>query len=137
MLLNTVKECTSYKDIRTVHGIKYPTFKEACRAFGFLDDDNEWTECINEAAICASGMQLYQLYMTIMRHCEVTDLKFLWKSTWQVLFEDMQYRRRRIPNFRTLQLYDSRMKAYALIEIEKFMRQVGRSIKDYPQIEML
>jgi hypothetical protein len=94
MLLNTVKECTSYKDIRTVHGIKYPTFKEACRAFGFLDDDNEWTECINEAAICASGMQLHQLFMTIMCHCEVTDPKFLWKSTWQVLSEDMQYRRR-------------------------------------------
>jgi hypothetical protein len=28
------------------------------------------------------------------------------------------------------------MKAYALVEIEKLMRQVGKSMKDYPQIEM-
>jgi hypothetical protein len=124
MLLNTIKGCTSYKDIKTAHGTKYSTFKEACRAFGFLDDDNEWIECINEAAIWASGMQLRQLFMTIMCHCEVTDPKKLWELTWQVLSEDMKYRRRRILNFPTL------------IEIEKLMRQVGTSMKDYPQIEM-
>jgi hypothetical protein len=28
------------------------------------------------------------------------------------------------------------MKAYALLEIEKLMRQAGKSMKDYPQIEM-
>jgi hypothetical protein len=81
-------------------------------------------------------MQLRQLFTTIMCHYEVTDPKNLWESTWQVLSEDMQYRRRRILNFPTLQLSDSQMKAYALIEIEKLMRQVGRSMKDYLQIEM-
>jgi hypothetical protein len=39
MLLNTVKGCMSYKDIRTVRGVQHPTFKEACQALGFLDDD--------------------------------------------------------------------------------------------------
>jgi hypothetical protein len=121
MLLNTVKRCISFKDIRTAHGIEYLTFKEACRAFGFLDDDNEWIDCINEAAIWASGMQLCQLFTTIMCHCEVTYPKILWESTWQVLSEDMQYRRKRILNFPTLQLSNSQMKAYALIAIEKLM----------------
>jgi hypothetical protein len=41
MILYTIKGCTSYKDIRTVNGVEYPTFKEACRALGFLDDDNK------------------------------------------------------------------------------------------------
>jgi hypothetical protein len=136
MLLNTVKGCTSFKDIRTVLGTEYPTFKEACRAFGFLDDDNECIECINEEAIWASGMQLCQLFTTIMCHYEVTDPKILWELTWQVLSEDMQYMRRRILNFPTVQLSDSQMKAYTLIEIEKLMRQVGRSMKDHLQIEM-
>jgi hypothetical protein len=48
----------------------------------------------------------------------------------------MQYRRRIVLNFPTLQLSDSQMKVYALVEIEKLMRQVGKSMKDYPQIEM-
>jgi hypothetical protein len=50
--------------------------------------------------------------------------------------EDMQYRRRRILNLPTLQLTDEQKKAYALLKIEKLMRQTGRSMKDYPQIEM-
>jgi hypothetical protein len=39
-------------------------------------------------------------------------------------------------NFRTLQLTDVQMKAYALVEIEKLMREVGRSLKEFPGIEM-
>jgi hypothetical protein len=41
MLLNIVNGCTSLEDIRTVNGIVYPTFKEACRVLGFLDDEKE------------------------------------------------------------------------------------------------
>jgi hypothetical protein len=77
MLLNIVKGCTSFKDIRTVDGVEYPTFKEACQVLGFLDDDNEWIQCINEAAIWVSGTQLRLLFMTIMCHCEVTDPKLV------------------------------------------------------------
>jgi hypothetical protein len=74
--------------------------------------------------------------MTILCHCEVTNPRILWDSTWEVLSENIQYRRRRILNFPTLQLSDSQKEAYALLEIEKIMRQAGRSMKDYPQIEM-
>jgi hypothetical protein len=81
-LLNTVKGCTSYKDIGTVNGVEYPTFKEACRALGFLDDGNEWIECINEAVVWACEIQLRQLFTTIMCHYEVSDVKILWESTW-------------------------------------------------------
>jgi hypothetical protein len=49
MLLKTVKGCMSYEDIRTVDGVVYPTFKEVCQVLGYLDDDNEWIQCINEA----------------------------------------------------------------------------------------
>ena len=50
MLLNTVKGCTSFEDIRTINGVVHPTYKSACKALGFLDDDSEWIECINEAS---------------------------------------------------------------------------------------
>jgi hypothetical protein len=49
MLLKTVKGCMSYEDIRTVDGVVYPTFKEVCQVLGYLDDDNEWIQCINES----------------------------------------------------------------------------------------
>ena len=60
----------------------------------------------------------------------------LWDSTWEALSEDIQYKRRIILNFPTLQLTDSQKKAYALIEIEKLMRQARKTLKDYPDIEL-
>jgi hypothetical protein len=80
MLLNTKKGCTSFEDIRTVNGVVHPTYKSACQALGFLDDDSEWIECINEASSWGSGTQLRQLFTTILCHCEVTSPKMLWDS---------------------------------------------------------
>lgn len=135
MLLNTVKGCTSYEDIRTVAGVVHATFKAACQAMGFLDDDNEWIECVNEAANWATGTQR-QLFTTILCHGEVTELKRLWESTWEALSEDIQHKKRLILNFPTLQLTESQKKAYTLIEIEKLMQQTGRSLKNYPEIQL-
>ena len=49
----------------------HPTFKAARKAMSFLDDDNEWIECIKEAAARATGTQLQQLFATILTHYEV------------------------------------------------------------------
>jgi DNA replication protein DnaC len=136
MLLNTVKWCKSFKDIRTINGTLHPTYKDACWALCFLDDDNEWIDCINEAAIWASGTQLWQLFITILWHCEVIDPKRSWDSTWEVLYEDMQYKRRKFLDFPMLNLTDSQKKDYAFIEIEKLMQRTGKSMKNYPEIEM-
>jgi len=69
-------------------------------------------------------------------HCEVTEPKRLWESTWEALSEDIQHKRRIILKFRTLQLTASQKKAYTLIEIEKLMQQTGRSLKNYPDIQL-
>jgi hypothetical protein len=36
MLLNIVCDATSFENLRTVDGILYPSFKEACIALGLL-----------------------------------------------------------------------------------------------------
>lgn len=71
-----------------------------------------------------------------MCHCEVTEPKVLWESTWEALSEDIQHKRRIILGFPKLQLTASQKKSYTLIEIEKLMRQAGKSLKDYPGIEL-
>jgi hypothetical protein len=40
--------CTSFEDIRTLNGIVYTSYKAACEALGFLDDEKACLECINE-----------------------------------------------------------------------------------------
>lgn len=81
MLLNYVKGCKSYKDIKTFDGITYPTFKAACYARGLLDGDKEWIECIRDVYVWATGCQLRQLFVIILLQCEIADLAKLWENT--------------------------------------------------------
>jgi hypothetical protein len=79
---------------------------------------------------------LCQLFTTTLCHCEVTGPKVFWESICEALSEDIQYKRRRMYSFQTLQLTDVQIKAYALLEIEKLIRQIGRSMTDFTEIEM-
>ncbi|KAL2581050.1 hypothetical protein AAZV13_15G161800 [Glycine max] len=49
MMIGSCKGPTSFEDIRTVANIQYPTYREACFAMGFLQDDREYVEAIKEA----------------------------------------------------------------------------------------
>nr|GFA15314.1 hypothetical protein CTI12_AA123990 [Tanacetum cinerariifolium] len=46
------------------------TFKEACFAYGLLNDDKEWTRAIQEASLWALGPQLHDLFVTILLFCD-------------------------------------------------------------------
>lgn len=131
MLLNIVRGSCSYEDIRTVNGVLYPTYKEACYALGLLEDDKEWDDCIKEAATWGNGSQLRQLFSTILLHCEVVNPGSLWESNWKILSEDILYKQRRLLNFPDLQLSDEQLQNYSLLEIEKILRKAGKSLEDY------
>ncbi|XP_072084486.1 uncharacterized protein [Arachis hypogaea] len=49
LLLNYVRGPTCYEDIRTIDGVVYSSFKDACYARGLLDDDKKYAEAIVEA----------------------------------------------------------------------------------------
>ncbi|XP_057744875.1 uncharacterized protein LOC130962716 [Arachis stenosperma] len=50
LLLNYQKGCHTFADVRSVDGIVYDTFKEACYALGLLQDDKEFIDALNEAS---------------------------------------------------------------------------------------
>ncbi|XP_072066853.1 uncharacterized protein [Arachis hypogaea] len=58
LLLNYVRGSTCYEDIRTIDGVVYSSFKDACYARGLLDDDKEYVEAIVEASYWGSVLVL-------------------------------------------------------------------------------
>jgi len=56
LLLTCVRGATSFEKLRTVEGVLYPTFKEACLHRGLLEDDEEWKQCLSEAKLFKTGM---------------------------------------------------------------------------------
>ncbi|XP_071708683.1 uncharacterized protein [Rutidosis leptorrhynchoides] len=73
LLLNKVKGPQTYEEIHTVDGTLHPTFKDACFAYGLINDDREWTTAINEARLWASGAQLRDLFVTILLFCNLRN----------------------------------------------------------------
>jgi hypothetical protein len=69
------KDAHLSKDIITVDGVVHISYKEACESLGFLDEDKEWLEFINEASNWETGNKLRQLFTAILCHCEVTSRK--------------------------------------------------------------
>ncbi|XP_022003838.1 uncharacterized protein LOC110901309 [Helianthus annuus] len=85
ILLNKVKGPKSFEDIRTVNGRLYPTFRDACYAYGLLDDDNEYVEAIKEANVYGTASYLRTLFGTM-------------------LMSDLNYSDARIKNFALLEV---------------------------------
>ncbi|KAL2938140.1 ATP-dependent DNA helicase PIF1 [Bienertia sinuspersici] len=136
------KEKRSFKDIKTVNGTVYNTFKEACNAMGLLEGDTEWHEALVEASTWATAPQLRHLFVTILLFCEVSSPESLWIKSWEQLSDDILYRQRRRLNAPNLMLTPSQLQNYALYEIEEILNRNNRSIRDfegmpYPDISLV
>ncbi|XP_072074145.1 uncharacterized protein [Arachis hypogaea] len=98
LLLNFVRGPTSFEDIRTIDGILYLTFREACYAQGILDDDKEYIDAIEEASIWGSGQYLRKLFATLLFSNTITRPKHVWENTWKLLSDDILHKQRRLLN---------------------------------------
>jgi len=85
LLLTKIHGATCFEDIRTIHGVLHPTFKLACMALGFLNDDGEWYE----ASTWPSGFYLRNMFYSMLMFSEIDDPVKLWKSHWVHLTDDL------------------------------------------------
>ncbi|XP_035829924.1 uncharacterized protein LOC118479488 [Helianthus annuus] len=134
MLLGIVRGPRSFEEIKTVDGIVYETFKEACYTYGLLNDDKEWNDALSEAKLWASGSQLRELFVTMLLFCEVNRPSQLWSQNWEILSDDILYMKRRLYMFPGLHLSDDQLKNYCLIEVNELLEKNGKSLVDFPDM---
>lgn len=96
LLLNCVRGPTCYEDIRTIDGVVYSSFKDACYARGLLDDDKEYVEAIVEASYWGSGTYLRNLFATLLFSNSMDRPEHVWEETWTLLCDDILHRQRRL-----------------------------------------
>ena len=91
MLLFKIRGPTSFESLKQGQ----PTFQEACRAMGLLEDDTHWEETISEAAVSKSPSKLRDLFVIMLMCCYVSDAKTLWGKFKDDFTADILYRRQR------------------------------------------
>lgn len=136
ILINVVRGAKSFEDLKTVCGVTYKKFKDACYARGLLDDDKEWHDCLEEASFWATPNQLRKLFVTILLYCEVGSPLKLWENKWKYLAEDVLRTKRHEFKFMGLQLQDHELKQYTLMEIEWLLKENDKSLTDFSEMPL-
>ncbi|XP_031108708.1 uncharacterized protein LOC116013199 [Ipomoea triloba] len=131
-LLNIVRDPTSFKDIRTLNGVEYMTFRDACYAHGLLDDDREYIDAINEASYWSTTHSIRKLFVMLLTSSSIIRPKNVWNEVWKHLCEDVQHNQRRILQQPDLVLTDEEKRNMGLIELEKILELQNKSLKDFP-----
>lgn len=128
LLLLNVPSPTSFDFLKTVDGILYHSFKEACQARGLLDNDSEHDSCLNEAFSFQNDFAFQRLFMLIVATCSPVDpLALLLRHKQQL---EAGCRRRlendyNIPDPSPAQIWD-----LALSDLERLAGQHGTSLAD-------
>ncbi|XP_056852167.1 uncharacterized protein LOC130501293 [Raphanus sativus] len=117
VMLNWVRGPKSYEDIRTVDGVVYSTYEDACYALGLMDDGKECIEAIKDCSDNSSGTYARKLFR---------------ESTWKYLTDDILYKKRRQTGNAELNLTIDRIKNIALTEIQNHLLSNGRSLQKWP-----
>ena len=67
ILLHHIPGATSFEDLKiSPDGVLLSTIKETATAYGLLESDTEWDNCLSEASISFMPKQLRSLFVTIL-----------------------------------------------------------------------
>jgi hypothetical protein len=92
ILLLHVRGATSFLNLRTVNRVEYATFYQAAEAMHLIADDQEWTNCLEDARQTEMPAAMRLLYANICANCGPSDPLLLWETFRESMSEDIQHR---------------------------------------------
>jgi hypothetical protein len=98
MMLTVVKGPTCYDDIKKINDTQYFSYRDACFAMGFLEDDKVYINCIKEAKDWSSGYSLRKLFVILLLSNTMNRPCHVWDETKVWLSDGILYKQRLIAN---------------------------------------
>ena len=109
------------------------TFRDACRIRGLLEDDGEWSQCLQDAHDMLTGSHLRRLFVIILVGCNPTAPHELWNRFKNHLCDDLRNRLIH-PPFNIQDPTEEEIYDYGLYLIDGLLRKHGRSLHAIPQM---
>lgn len=101
MLLNHVVGPTSFEFLRTVNGVVYSTYQEACGALNLLDDDTHWEATLSEAKHYRSANKIRETFVITTVFGQPSSSINLWDKFKIDMYEDFLFKyQTKYPNAR-------------------------------------
>ena len=90
ILFHHIPGAKSFDDLKMFpDGMLLSTFKETARAYGLLESDVEWDNCLSEASNSFMPKQLQSLFVTILIFGQPAKPLNLWEKYKEVMGEDI------------------------------------------------
>ena len=99
LILKNRAGALSYKDLRTINGVEFPTFKCAYIALNLCESDKQWIDCLEEAVAISIPRAICQLFANILLHCQPSDPTVLCDQFCNDMSEDFLRKRRHALNY--------------------------------------
>ncbi|CAN0871861.1 ATP-dependent DNA helicase PIF1 [Linum grandiflorum] len=96
ILLTKICGALSYEFLRTVNGILYPDFKEACRVLGLLSTDDEWDTVMYEVSQWGQPTLVRNVFVSLLVFCQVSNPSVLLEKWFEAMSDDFAYRARQV-----------------------------------------
>ena len=126
VLLLHVPGATSFEYLRTVNGIVYRSYREACLALGLLADDALWERTLNELVESASPSKIRKSFSFILIHGEPSNPAELWQMFRAHMIEDFLRHQN-----------EADAEQSALGKIQEVLQEFGKVLNDFnlPNLE--
>ena len=134
LLLTVVRGATSFENLRTVDGIVFPTFKEACIALGLLEDDGEWVALFREGVEFMTGRALRHLFALALQHTTITNPLAIWEMFGRSMCDDIPHllTTGNIPVPQGAEEIDDQIDLdYGLYLIQEYLDEFGKTLLEY------
>ena len=131
------RPCRSFADARTVEGITYQTYKEACVALNLFVDDNEQERVMEEVVGLKSAPLVRQCFVSLLVFCEPANCLQLFERFVRWMGDDFALR----TNERHLPLLSDVNRARVLGALQDLLMEHGRSLEHFnlpmPEVHLL
>jgi ATP-dependent DNA helicase PIF1 len=109
-----------------VDGVLLPSFREAAKRRGLIEEDNTLDEGLTEATLFQMPSSLWRLFATILVFCELHDVMGLWKKHYDAMSEDYSL------NHPSPDL----VQQIVLIDIRNMLQSMGKDIRSFPLLDI-
>lgn len=100
-----------------------------CVARGLLENDNEWTECYEEASLFACGKSLRALFATSLLHGGITNAITMWNQFSSQFCDDLPHLLQNWPNIPN-DLLDPHLD-YGFCLLSELLKETEKTLDQY------